>query len=378
MARTSTVRVIRLPDGRYCYDLWFKQKRYRKITQLNRSETAKAGQNRLRELEKVSLGVIGEEEPQAPVLFETFADEFIMKHSELNKRPASVRSDRTSLKHLKPYFKNKYLAAIGPELVEGYKAMRKGELYRKKPVAPASINRELALLKTIMGKAVEWKRIAVNPIAGKAVKKFREEEQEMRFLTTEEAQRLVNAASGPLKSFLIVALNTGMRRNEILSLRWENLDIAQGEIIVRPEVSKSKKRRVVPMNGEVAAALLGIEKRGPFVFYNADTKRNIKDIKGPFRTAKTNAKIMGRLRVHDLRHTAASWMVQDGTDIMTIKEILGHASVVTTQRYCHPTRESKINAVTKLSRRFRVDILADSKSNKPEARASVSDCAAYN
>lgn len=378
MARTSTVRVIKLPDGRYCYDLWFKQKRYRKITQLNRSETAKAGQNKLRELEKVSLGVIGEEEPQAPVLFETFADEFIKKHSELNKRPASVRSDLSSLKHLKPYFKNKYLAAIGPELVEGYKAMRKGELYRKKPITPASINRELALLKTIMAKAVEWKRIAVNPIAGKAVRKFREEEQEMRFLSTEEAQRLIVASSGPLRLFLIIALNTGMRRNEILSLRWENLDIAQGEIIVRPEVSKSKRRRVVPMNEEVTSALLRIEKRGPFVFYNADTKKNIKDIKGPFRTAKTKAKIKGRLRVHDLRHTAASWMVQDGTDIMTIKEILGHASVVTTQRYCHPTRESKINAVTKLSRRFGVDILADSKSNKPAAGSSASDCSAYN
>ena len=372
MARTSTVRVEKLSDGRYRYDLWYKGRRYRKITQLNRSETVKAGYKKLRELERVILGVIGEEEPQAPATFEEFADTFIKTHSELNKRPASVRGDINSLKHLKPYFKNKYLSAITPEFVEGYKASRKGQ------VSPASINRELALLKTIMAKAVEWKRIAVNPIAGKAVKKFDEGEQEMRFLTTDEARRLVDAATGPLKPFLIIALNTGMRRNEILTLRWENLDIDKGEIVVRPEVSKSKRRRVVPMNEEVAAALLKIEKRGPYVFFNQETKKNIQDIKGPFLTAKTKAKIKGRLRVHDLRHTAASWMVADGTDIMTIKEILGHASVVTTQRYCHPTRESKLLAVSRLSKRFSADILVDTKPKKTTSASLVSECHAYN
>lgn len=362
------VRVEKLEDGRYRYDFWYKGKRYRKITQLNRSETAKAGSNKLRKLERVSLGVIGEEEPQAPVTFEGFADTFIKTHSELNKRPASVRGDKNSLKHLKPYFKNKYLSSITPELVEGYKAFRKGQ------VSPASINRELALLKTIMAKAVEWKRIAVNPIAGKAVKKFDEGEQEMRFLTADEARRLVNAATGPLKPFLIIALNTGMRRNEILTLRWENLDIDKGEIVVRPEVSKSKKRRVVPMNGEVTATLLKIDKRGPYVFFNRETKKNIHDIKGPFRTARAKAKIKGRLRVHDLRHTAASWMVADGTDIITIKEILGHASVVTTQRYCHPSRESKLLAVEGLSKRFGADVLVDTKPKNPPAIAPTTHC----
>lgn len=372
MARTSAVRVNRREDGRYSYDLWYKRKRYRKITQLNRSETVKAGYNKLRELEKVSLGVISEEEPQAPVLFETFADEFIKKHSELNKRPASVRSDRNSLTHLKPYFKNKYLAAISPELVEGYKASRKGH------VSPASINRELALLKTIMAKAVEWRRISVNPIAGKAVRKFPEGEKEMRFLTAVESRRLINSATGHLKPFLIIALNTGMRRNEILTLKWENLDINKGEIVVRPEVSKSKKRRVVPMNGEVAAAILKIEKRSPYVFFNPETNKNVRDIKGPFLTAKTRAKIKGQLRVHDLRHTAASWMIEDGTDIITVKEILGHASVITTQKYCHSTRETKLMAVTRLSRRFRTDILVDTKPKKAQSTRAASDYVAYN
>jgi hypothetical protein len=67
-------------------------------------------------------------------------------------------------------------------------------------------------------------------------------------------------------------------------------------------------------------------------------------------------------------------MVQDGTDIMTIKEILGHASVITTQRYCHPTRESKLLAVSRLSKRFNVDILVDTKPKNPPLKASATDC----
>ncbi|MDW7761655.1 MAG: tyrosine-type recombinase/integrase [Acidobacteriota bacterium] len=372
MARTSKVRVIKLPDGRYGYDLWFKQKRYRKITGLNRSETIKAGYKKLRDLEQMSLGIIDVDADQAPVLFEVFAEDFIKKHSRLNKRPASVGSDLNSLKHLKRYFKNKYLHAIDPELVEDYKAQRRS------CVSAASVNREIALLKTIMAKAVEWKRIAVNPIAGKAVRKFMEPEQEMRILTPDEARRLIEAATGHLKPFLIIALNTGMRRNEILTLRWDNLDFTKGEIIVRPEISKSKRRRLVPMNNEVAEALRTIEKNSPFLFYNPETKSNIKDIKQPFSTAKRLAKIRGHLRVHDLRHTAASWMVEAGADIMTVKEVLGHASVVTTMRYCHPTRESKRRAVDILSNRLKTDILVDSRQTSEAVRQPVSESYHYN
>jgi site-specific recombinase XerD len=135
------------------------------------------------------------------------------------------------------------------------------------------------------------------------------------------------------------------------------------------------------MNAEVRAALRKIEKRGQYVFFNRETRKNIKDIKGPFRTAKIRAKIKGRLRVHDLRHTAASWMIEDGTDIMTVKEILGHASVITTQRYCHPTRETKRRAVMKLSDRLnqnKADILVDIQAKKKQQNTPACVSYAYN
>ena len=116
------------------------------------------------------------------------------------------------------------------------------------------------------------------------------------------------------------------------------------------------------MNPLAKAALSGLPKTSPqFVFYNKATGTHVKDIKTAFKTACREARIKG-FRDHDLRHTAATWMVEDGVDIVTVKEILGHASLETTQRYCHPNKETKLRASMKLAERLKprkTDILED-------------------
>lgn len=373
MSRVSKVRVGHIPDGRYYYDIWYKGKRYRKITNLSRANTEKAGYNRLRELEKITLG-LGDENPQKPVLFEAFAEDYIEKHANVNNRPASVKRDRNSLKHLKLFFKNKYLHTITPEIVEGYKAKRKDQ------VSTTSVNREVTLLKSIMAKAHAWKRISANLIAGKAVKKFPEERKLMRILTANEARLLLSVAEGGLKPFLVIALCTGMRRNEILTLTWEDVNSAANEIRVRAEISKSKRLRLVPMNGEVKRVIQALPKRNRLIFFNVGTGKNIQDIKTAFRTAKKRAGIKGRLRIHDLRHTAASWMIEDGIDLVTIKEILGHASVQTTMIYCHPRKDIKHRAAALLGERIRsetVDVLVDTQCEEQREKTAVSSSPAY-
>ena len=373
MSRVSRVRVGQLADRRYFYDIWYKGKRYRKITNLSRANTEKAGYNRLRELEKLTMG-LGEERPQKPALFEMFANDYIEKHAKVNNRPASVKRDRNSLKHLTPFFKNKYLHNITPELVEGYKANRKGH------VSTTTVNREVTLLKSIMVKALEWKRISINPIGGKAVKKFREENNVMRILTPDEARNLLAYAYGWLKAFIIIALCTGMRRNEILSLTREDIDFAANEIRVRAEISKSKRMRLIPMNEEVKRVLRSIIKGNRFIFFNEATGRHLQDVKTAFRTAKKKAGIKGNLRVHDLRHTAASWMIEDGIDLVTVKEILGHASVQTTMIYCHPRKEIKHRAAALLGERIRpenVDVLVDTKGERQPEKSGVTYSPAY-
>ncbi|HUT07479.1 MAG TPA: site-specific integrase, partial [Candidatus Latescibacteria bacterium] len=222
-----------------------------------------------------------------------------------------------------------------------------------------------------------------NPAA--RVKKLKEAPPRERILTEDEARRLIDAADPRFKPVLVVALGTGMRRGEILSLKWTDLDFTMGVIAIA--ISKSGKPRKIPMSGPVAAALGAVPRHGEYVFWNPETKTRIKDVKTTFHAACARAKKnpedekdpgITAVRFHDLRHTAATWMLQTGTDIMTVSKILGHASIVMTQRYCHTSGESQRLAVDRIggildSTRPRVDTPPKAIGPTPSVTASKRD-----
>jgi integrase len=187
----------------------------------------------------------------------------------------------------------------------------------------------------------------MNP--ARKVKKFRENGVKERILSPDEMRRLINAANRAIRPVLVMALNTGMRRNEILSLRWKNVDLVSGYIFI--EDSKSGRSRKAPINGQVFEALSGLKQDGEYVFPNAETGTYIKDVKTAFRGACERAEIKG-LRFHDLRHTALSVMVEAGIDIVTVSKIAGHASIQMTMRYAHPPPENMRLTVEKLGEIF--------------------------
>jgi integrase len=279
------------------------------------------------------------------VLLETHAQEYLELYAKQNKR--SWTRDETSINHLKEFFNGKNLSDITPELIEKYRLSRRAD-----GVSPATINRETACLSFLYSKALAWGKAEVNPVL--KVKKFREPASRERILTGDEARRLLNAASPELRPILITALGTGMRRGEILGLKWTDLDFVRGSISISH--SKSGKPRKVPMSGTVAAALGAVPKRGEYVFHNPKTGRPIKDVKTAFhaacRRAKKNPKdkkdpgITG-FRFHDLRHTALTWMLRGGADIITVSKIAGHARIEMSARYLHETGESMRLAVEK-------------------------------
>jgi integrase len=203
------------------------------------------------------------------------------------------------------------------------------------------------VIKRQHNRAVEWGKIEFNPIL--KVKKFREPDGRERILTAEEMRCLIDAAPAHLKPVLVIALNTGMRRNEILSLKWANINPGQRFIFIGD--SKSGKSRKVPMNGMVIEAFKQIPRNSEYVFFNPETKGPIKDVKTAFKSACGKAKING-LRLHDLRHTAASRMVEAGIDLVTVSKILGHSSIQMTMRYAHPTPENMQRAVDSLEKCF--------------------------
>ena len=135
----------------------------------------------------------------------------------------------------------------------------------------------------------------------------------------------------------------------MLGLKWKNINFARGYIFI--EDSKSGKSRKVPMNSVVSDMLRSMDKTKKFVFSNPRTKNRLKNISTSFKSACEKAGIKD-LRLHDLRHTAATRMIEAGIDLVTVSKILGHSSIQMTMRYAHPTPENMQRAVESLAEAF--------------------------
>ena len=358
--KSKRERNLKLIGGKWYLDFTFKGRRVRKFGGYTKEQAQVALAKERLDRRDIALGL--KQPALEDVGFDAFADEFLELYSKPNKR--SWERDERSLESLKAFFAGESLRGLRAEKIERFKVSRKAE------VSGASVNRELACLKTLLAKAVEWGKLETNPAA--RVKKFREKPGRERYLTPEEARRLVDAAAPAIRPVLVVALNTGMRRGEILGLKWPAVDLVRGFILV--EDSKSGKSRRIPMNGTVAAAIGALPKVSEFLFFNPETGTHLQGIAGSFEKARDAAKLEG-LRLHDLRHTAASWMVAAGVDLVTVSKILGHASIQMTMRYAHPTPENMRRAVERLGD---YQEQARQKVDTVQTPRPVSDCKAYN
>jgi len=332
------MRNLKNKNGQWVIDYRLRGKRIRRVIGESKREAEAVLAAIKTDMIREQYGLSRPKKPE--VLFEDQAKEFLELYSKQNKK--SWMRDALSLKYLKEFFKDKNLSEITPDLIEKYKLER-----RVAGVSDATINRELACLKTLYAKAIEWQKAEANP-AGK-VKKFRERPLKERILRPEENNKLLETSSPELKPVLILALNTGMRKAEILNLRWDAVNFSKGFIHI--EDSKSGRSRDIPLNGLAFEALKEISRKGEFVFTNDETKNHTQDVKTAFKGACRRAGIKG-LRFHDLRHTAASRMIEAGVDLVTVSKILGHASIQMTMRYAHPTAESMRRAVQKLGEYF--------------------------
>jgi integrase len=327
-------RNLKQIDGKWYVDFTYRGKRIRQFAGYTKDQArntlAKLRIDRLDERLGFKKPGQGEAVP-----FEKFADDFIELYSKPGKR--SWKNDEFLLNTLKNFFKGETLQTITAEKIERFKVVRKGE------VSPATVNRAISCLKTLLNKAVEWGKLPASPAV--RIKKFREPPGRERILSPEEARRLLDVASPEFQPILIAALGTGMRRGEILALRWTDLDFARGIITITN--SKSGRSRKIPMSGTVAATLGTVPHRGEYVFWNSETKTHIKDTKTAWAAACARAKVAA-VRFHDCRHTALTWMLQSGADIVSVSKIAGHASIVMTQRYCHASPELQRLAVNKV------------------------------
>ncbi len=273
------------------------------------------------------------------IAFEVFSDEYLELHSKLKK---SYYTDCKIVGLLKKCFGGKCLHEITSLDVEKFKSQR------AKEVCPATVNRALAVLKSMFNRAIAWGKAETNPC--KAVKMFKENNQRLRFLEKEEIEKLLLHCQHHLRPIVIVALNTGMRKSEILGLKWHDIDVRRNIICLLD--TKNGEKREVPMNDVVKRALIAVPKHpeSSYVFCNKDGKP-YGDIKKSFFTAMKDSDIIG-FHFHDLRHTFASQLVMAGVDLNTVRELLGHKSLEMTLRYSRLSLDHKKRAVDVLSRQM--------------------------
>jgi integrase len=269
--------------------------------------------------------------------FDVFAEKYVNLHSRPNNK-SSRNNDELCIKRFNSAFGDRYLHQINTPMVEEYKASR------AKVVAPASVNRELAVLKAMFNKAICWGDAETNPV--KPVRLFKENNQRVRYLEKEEIQKLLAHCSANLRAIVVVLLNTGMRKGELQSLQWKDIEFRNGIITVRQ--SKSGKSRHIPMNSVVREALISVRKHpeSGYIFCGADGQPF--NFRKSFETALRRCGIKD-FRIHDLRHTFASHLVMSGVDLNTVRELLGHSSMAMTLRYTHLSPDHKARAVEVLS-----------------------------
>ena len=162
----------------------------------------------------------------------------------------------------------------------------------------------------------------------------------------DEFFRLLKACTGQLYQIVIVALNTGMRRGEILGLKWENIKLDQSKIEVKH--TKTDEDRSIPINAFLRSLLESMPRRSGYLFLNRDGGR-IGTIKTAWGNALRKAGIED-FRFHDLRHTVASRLARAKVPESVIAMILGHKRTSITSRYINPHWEEMVEAVEELGR----------------------------
>ena len=286
-----------------------KGRHYRKSTETEDGKLAQRIYDKVKG--EIAEGKWFERLPGEDKTFKEMMEKYL---NEYASKRVSKKSFRGYAKKPIFYLGDYTLSEITPKTINEYKVKRRDD-----GVGPASINRELATMKKAFNLAIkEWEWIEKNPVARVSMEE--ENNRRNRWLTIEEEERLLEVCPPWLKELVIVALNTGMRLGEIISLEWKEVDLFRKTVTVFK--SKNKEPRTIPINERVFEILKNKVKvksiKTNLAFYTNNHTMILKtSVDHAFQTALKRARIKD-FRFHDLRHTAATRMVQAGKDLYKI------------------------------------------------------------
>lgn len=238
---------------------------------------------------------------------------------------ASHEQDRAILRWLDPFLSDKFLGEISRELITGI-----GET-KVKEASPATANRNLALIRAILRRARdEWEWVDRIP----KIRLYREANRRIRWITREQAERLLACLPTHQAAMARFALATGLRQRNVSHLEWSQVDLKQCLVWIYPDQAKARKSIGVPLNAEALSVLrgrLGQHDRYVFTWHG---KPPVQVNTKAWRVAVQRAGLED-FRWHDLRHTWASWHAQAGTPLSVLQELGGWASGEMVRRYAH-------------------------------------------
>lgn len=249
-------------------------------------------------------------------------------------REKTKKEQMRKLKTLIAFFGKRTVKNITTSLIEDYKNKRLSE-----GTTPLMVERELQLLRSVFNKAQEFGLCEHTPrIPFFGVK----ERQVVRYLTEEQAQKLISACPDYFRPAVIFALYTGLRASEIFSLKWEQVDLENKVIRLEHTQTKTKECYTVHLTEQLVELLKSLPKhKHGYVFTNHKGEPySTQGYKRAFKTACKKAGIEN-FRFHDLRHTFASWVAMKSKDLYLVKELLHHKDLRSTQRYAHLTEDYK-------------------------------------
>lgn len=277
-----------------------------------------------------------------------FKTKFI-DYARHNLSSGTVVIYEAAFKHLEKLAGDIPLSNITPEHFDIYKTKR-----IEMKVKPVTINMELRSLKAAFNTAFRWRLIQNNPFNKLTLMSV--PQVSPIFFKREDFQKLIKVISERwLKEIVFFAVLTGLRIGEIINLRWEKVDLERRVISIESSPTfktKQGKRRTVPLNDTAFYILQEKQKNelnNNLVFTLKGNQITVSWLTHRFKKYVVDAKLNERLHFHSLRHTFASWLVQDGVSLYAVKELLGHSDMKTTQVYSHLQPESLHKEVNKIS-----------------------------
>jgi integrase len=272
-----------------------------------------------------------------------------LEYAETNFAPHTTYLYKRTLTHFVRICGDLLLGKLGPIHYDTYKVTRLKEIVQgkipkkakvKRSMSPITVNIELRCLRAAMNTAVRWRLINANPFAGLGMIPI--PKKTPAFMTTEDVQTLLNAITRPwLRDIVIFAVNTGMRRGELLSLRWCDIDVENriAKITNRDDfTTKSGEERVVVLN-DAALAVVKRCQHSPnhnYLFSREEGMRVLPDwLTAAFKNAVRKAGLSEGIHLHSTRHSFASLLVGSGTSLFTVSKLLGHSNSKTSEIYSH-------------------------------------------